>query len=81
MQIMAESVMPHFRGGDGKPIWARQEQLVPTTVSEHAATVKPALAPRIRLAEDVYMDPRLGHVPEAVDAAFEAGGAPVPRGR
>jgi hypothetical protein len=77
MQIMAEEVMPHFRPPDGKPIWAREEPKVPTTLSEQAATIKPALAPRIRIAEDTYIDPRVGHLPEEIDAALGETGVPV----
>jgi alkanesulfonate monooxygenase SsuD/methylene tetrahydromethanopterin reductase-like flavin-dependent oxidoreductase (luciferase family) len=77
MQIMAEQVMPHFRPPDGKPIWAREEPKVPTTLSEQAATVAPALAPRIRFDDDTYMDPRVGHIPEEVEAARNQVGAPA----
>jgi hypothetical protein len=77
MQIMAEEVMPHFRPPDGKPIWAREEPKVPTTLSEQAATIKPALAPRIRLDEDTYIDPRIAHIPEEVEAARAGVAAPV----
>jgi hypothetical protein len=84
MQIMAESVMPHFRGGDGKPIWAREAPVAAGTISEYAATVgEPKLAPRVRLADDVFIDPRVGHIPEKVEEAFERAGAqqqPVPQG-
>ena len=75
MQIMAEQVMPHFRPPDGKPIWARAEPKVPSTLSEQAATVAPALAPRIRFDDDTYMDPRVGHIPEEVEAARNQVGA------
>jgi hypothetical protein len=69
--------MPHFRQPDGKPIWAREEPKVPTTLSEQAATVAPKLAPRIRLDDGTYIDPRIGHLPEEVEAARNEVGAPV----
>ena len=77
MQIMAEEVMPHFRQPDGKPIWAREEPKVPTTLSEQAATIKPKLAPRVRIAEDTFIDPRVGHLPEEMDAVLGEASAPV----
>ena len=77
MQIMAEEVMPHFRQPDGKPIWAREEPKVPTTLSEQAATVMPKLAPRVRIAEDTFIDPRVGHLPEEMDAVLGEASAPV----
>jgi alkanesulfonate monooxygenase SsuD/methylene tetrahydromethanopterin reductase-like flavin-dependent oxidoreductase (luciferase family) len=80
MQIMAEEVMPHFRPPDGKPIWAREEPKVPQTLSEHAATVRPALSPRIRFDDETYIDPRIGHLPEEVEKARAEAAAPA-RGR
>jgi alkanesulfonate monooxygenase SsuD/methylene tetrahydromethanopterin reductase-like flavin-dependent oxidoreductase (luciferase family) len=77
MQIMAEEVMPHFRPPDGKPIWAREEPKVPTTLSEQAARVQPALAPRIRYDEDTFIDPRVGHLPEEVEKARARAVTPV----
>lgn len=37
MQIMAETVFPHFRESDGKPTWAREDRAMPSVRSEAVA--------------------------------------------
>jgi len=70
MQIMAEQVMPHFRGADGKPTWAQRDRPVPYTLAEQAAVVgEPKQAPTVRLDNGRDLDARFGHVPEVVAEA------------
>ena len=63
MQLMAETVIPHFRAPDGKPTYMRSEPLAPQTVAEHAARDRPALDPQVRLNGELT-DPRVAHARE-----------------
>jgi hypothetical protein len=78
MTLMAEEVMPHFRGGDGKPVWAREERLGKHTLTEHAAVVgKPAIDPSIPWDNGTRVDPRIAHLPELLERALGGEGAAV----
>lgn len=65
LELIAEQVIPHFRDGDGKPVWAREERPAPLTHTEYAATVgAPAQAPLVRLDHTGLVDSSTAHVPE-----------------
>jgi alkanesulfonate monooxygenase SsuD/methylene tetrahydromethanopterin reductase-like flavin-dependent oxidoreductase (luciferase family) len=69
MQIMAEEVMPHFRGPEGKPTWALGESAVPETYSGRAAVIgAPKVRPTARVAGDEYIECEIGHIPEIADS-------------
>jgi alkanesulfonate monooxygenase SsuD/methylene tetrahydromethanopterin reductase-like flavin-dependent oxidoreductase (luciferase family) len=74
MEIIAEQVIPHFRGPDGKPVWAQEERPAPFTRSELAAQKGKPPTPRVRMDGIGYIDPAVGHIPELVDAARASNG-------
>jgi hypothetical protein len=68
MQIMAEEVMPLFRGTDGKPSYMLEEAPIGQTNAERAARQGEVTKPLVRidgLSEPV--DIRTAHLPEVID--------------
>jgi hypothetical protein len=74
MEIISEQVIPHFRGPDGKPVWAREERAAPQTRTELVAQHGRPPVPRVRMDAAGYIDPRLGHIPETLEEARIAEG-------
>jgi alkanesulfonate monooxygenase SsuD/methylene tetrahydromethanopterin reductase-like flavin-dependent oxidoreductase (luciferase family) len=74
MEIIAEQVIPHFRGPDGKPVWALEERPAPFTRTELAAQKGRPPTARVRMDGVGYIDPAVGHIPELVDAAKASNG-------
>jgi alkanesulfonate monooxygenase SsuD/methylene tetrahydromethanopterin reductase-like flavin-dependent oxidoreductase (luciferase family) len=61
LTLMAEEVIPHFRGPDGKPIWANDPRPAPT-IAEMGAKVGPRKAvPQARVADEGVLDVRTAH--------------------
>lgn len=65
MELLAEEVIPHFRGPDGKPSWALEERPAPHTRTEYAASVgKPETRPLAKIEGIGHVDSETAHVPE-----------------
>ncbi len=64
LELLAEEVIPHFRGPDGKPVWAREERPAPHTLTEHAATVGRPKTPPLVALDGALVDSSRAHIPE-----------------
>jgi hypothetical protein len=69
MELIAEQVIPHFRGPDGKPVWAREERPAPLTRTELAAQHGKPRPPLVRMDGAGIVDASVMHVPELIEEA------------
>ncbi|MFT3865144.1 MAG: LLM class flavin-dependent oxidoreductase [Solirubrobacterales bacterium] len=67
LTLMAEEVIPHFRGPGGKPVWADDPRPAPTIAQAADLAGERKAIPQARIAETGVVDVRTAHVADLRD--------------